>query len=374
MQYLFDNIRVEIVRKTIQYNFLFELSRGDQLIACGRCSSKLSTSINKLMNLLQTSLAALFALATVTVQAEVTFNFSASAEEISTQTFKYKDSAPVWSGKLVSSNGVQSAVAGQVAASINAWSNPTAGIFKAVTNVNMSGTEHTNIADTYARLDMSDTLRFQGAGNSVNVSFKMNYDTVFSGLGFTPFQRVGQIDHFMRMESWRSLGLNYQASNPNYDPGAKCIDYGSDGTYCPTETFKEITKTHSDGKQLSNYIALGGPNGTYTYGEEGNGHYTGEVVMSLTLPTNVDINLNYFAYNHAECFHMSNCSLLNDASHSDYLSLSLENGASFSSSNHYQYLGMAAAVPEPESYAMLLAGLGLLSALARRQRKINFKV
>nr|WP_255719506.1 PEP-CTERM sorting domain-containing protein [Pelomonas sp. P8] len=64
---------------------------------------------------------------------------------------------------------------------------------------------------------------------------------------------------------------------------------------------------------------------------------------------------------------MGSCTLTSDASHSDYLGLVAPQG--FSSASGYQYLGLAAAVPEPATAWMGLAGLGLIAGVLRRRRQ-----
>jgi hypothetical protein len=52
--------------------------------------------------------------------------------------------------------------------------------------------------------------------------------------------------------------------------------------------------------------------------------------------------------------------------------LNLPPGSTFYSAaainNHGQLVGVGTVVPEPETYAMLLAGLGLLGFIARRRK------
>ncbi|MCV2350429.1 PEP-CTERM sorting domain-containing protein [Paucibacter sp. Y2R2-4] len=309
----------------------------------------------------QVCLAALLSCAALNAQAAASLQFGASAENQATQQFVYNFPDSVTSGNF-SSQGPISAVAGGVAATLNVWADPSTGMFKSITQVQMSGfTEQTNIADAYTRLDMSDRLRFEGPGDHVAVKWTLNYDTVFAGLGFEAFARVGGLSHFMQANSFRDLSLSYEVANPTYDPGATCTNLGSDGMYCPPETQQFITQRENLSKYLFREVALGGPDGIYTNGNEDNGRYTGSLELSLLLPTRTDIQLSYTAYNSVRCFHLANCSLSSDASHSDYLGLQVADGASFSSDSGYQYLGVAAAVPEPAS--ALLASLGLIGLL-----------
>ena len=55
-----------------------------------------------------------------------------------------------------------------------------------------------------------------------------------------------------------------------------------------------------------------------------------------------------------------------DFSHTASFAMSAAEGTTLVSSAGINY-GIAAAVPEPETYAMLLAGLGMLSLIARRR-------
>lgn len=296
--------------------------------------------------------------------AESTFHYSAGAEEISTWTLNYLDPGLISSGPFTT-GGLQTVTSGAVSASLNAWADPVSGLFKSYTAVNMSGAEATNIAYASVRLDVTDTLRFSGPGSTVDVTFTMNYDTTFSGLGMTPFPRVREISHFMQLWSDRSVNLSYQVANPIYDPAAVC-GRGEEG--CPPEAQQFLTVTEYAGKTLFKEVALGGPNGIYTNGDADNGHYAGVVTLTATVPTDTDITMSYFGFNYAMCFHLANCALESNALHSDYLGLKVD-GGTYVSASGYQYQGMAAAVPEPESYAMLVAGLGLIGLVARRRSR-----
>jgi hypothetical protein len=308
--------------------------------------------------------AALVAVAAGAAQAETTFHYLATAEEHSTGLSNYLDPGLMTSGPFTT-GGLQTATAGAVSASLNAWADPVNGLFKSYTSINMSGVQATNIATASVRLDVTDTLRFSGPGSTVDVTFTMNYDTTFSGLGMAPFQRVGQLSHFMQTWSDRSVNLTYQVANPIYDPAATCSG-GEMG--CPPEAQPFNTVSEYAGKTLFREVALGGPNGIYTNGDADNGHYSGVVTLTATVPTETDITLTYFGFNYSACFHLASCALESDALHSDYLALKVD-GGTYASASGYQYLGMAAAVPEPESYAMLSAGLGLIALVARRRSR-----
>ncbi len=292
-----------------------------------------------------------------------TFSWGLTAENLVTQTYNYRGSD--YSQNPLSSGGLQTINSGGVQASVNAWADPTSGLFKSITSVQMSGSTPINIAESYARLDISDTVRVTGPGDTATLSITMDYNTTFSGLGMTPFERYQLISHFMQVNSSRYVQASYVTANPGYDPAAQCTDFGSDGIFCPPEAQSTITVNQSAGKDLFREWALGGPQGVYSNGDAENTSYTGQVLLQMVVPTNVDISLNFQLYNGARCFHLANCNLITDASHSDYIGLSVDSGYVFSSAAGYSYLGMAAAVPEPNAAVLLVAGLSALGLVRR---------
>ena len=91
------------------------------------------------------------------------------------------------------------------------------------------------------------------------------------------------------------------------------------------------------------------------------------VTLSMLVPTNVDINLNFQFHTNARCFNLADCALSADASHSDYMGIALDSGYSFTSANGYQYLGVPAAIPEPSTVLLMLAGLVAMGGVVRRR-------
>ncbi|MBU0916277.1 PEP-CTERM sorting domain-containing protein [Aquabacterium parvum] len=295
----------------------------------------------------------------------VTFAWGLDAEEIKTGTFQYvypgDDALPLSTG------GQRTATAGSVSASVNAWVDPYSGTFKAQTTATTGDAGRpTSIAQSYARLDLSDTVRISGPGATTTVTFRMSYDSQFSGLALSSFERVG-LSHFLQADSSRYATLSYRTPNPAYDPEATCTGEG-EMTECGVETIEYFTTYESASKGLFREWALGGPDGVYGNGEVNNGRYTGEVLLSLVVPTGVDLTLEYTVHQNARCFHLSNCDVGVNAMFSDHIGLELADGYTFTSASGFRYEGLAPAVPEPETLALMLAGLTGLGLARRRSQ------
>lgn len=300
----------------------------------------------------------------------VTFAWSLNAESSGSDTQKtFSRVYPGESDQTWSTGGLRTASAGDVNATVNAWANPVGGVFKSAnTATTGSATRSADIAMSYARLDVTDTLRISGPGATAAITFRMSYDTVFSGLGLSPFE-AGDLasDFFMQANSSRNAYLAYQAPNPAYDPNAECTGFGE--IKCGIETMPFITLQETASKSLLREWAQSERGFVYSNGDVDNGRYTGEVLLSMVVPTNVDLTLGYSVDHGARCFRLSNCSVGVDASHSDYIGLELGEGQTFTSAAGYRYEGLAGAVPEPSGLGLMLAGLLGVGVVARRRAR-----
>lgn len=302
-------------------------------------------------------------LASAPARAEAVFSWGVTAEENTTGVRNYLDG---FEDGSFTSGGVQSVTSGGVNATVNAWADPVAGMFKSVTTAQISGgTAPSNIAESYARLDIYDTVNVSGPGSTANLTITLDYDTVFAGLGLSPFPKT-EPWHFMQVDSSRGVWVDYKTANPAFDPSAACTGSG-ESLFCPNEAIEFFTINDSVSKDLFREWAIGGPAGVYGNGDVNDGRYTGQVTLSMLVPTNVDINLNFQFHTNARCFNLADCALSADASHSDYMGIALDSGYSFTSANGYQYLGVPAAIPEPSTVLLMLAGLVAMGGVVRRR-------
>src|SRR6218665_825580 len=121
----------------------------------------------------------------------VTFNWGLSAEEIESWTLNYLSRGET--DPALSTGGLRTITSGTVSASVNAWVDAESGTVKALTTATTGDAGRpTSTPESYARLDLTDTVRISGPGATTTVTFRMSYDSQFSGLELSPFERVNQ--------------------------------------------------------------------------------------------------------------------------------------------------------------------------------------
>ena len=293
-----------------------------------------------------------------------------SAEDQDAGIFQYANADEP--SLAMTTGGMRTLSSEHVSSSVNAWADPVTGMFKSYTGVQISGNTATNIVSAYTSFGISDTVRFFGATDFVDVAFHLSYDTLFEGLGLEPFDRVGSLSHFMQAWSNRGISLNWEVPNPNFNPDAECVDEG-EVYYCPDEAIEYYSSSINQGFSLFREWALGGPNGVYSNGDAENGLYSDTVSFVVNLPVNIDIMLDYSVFNSSRCFHLQSCDLSVNALNSDYIRMEVLNDATFTSSNGYQYLGNTGSnptpVPAPATILLMLTGFGVI--VGRRSLKIR---
>jgi PEP-CTERM motif len=292
--------------------------------------------------------------------ASTVFSYSATTSDAATNTTANQNNLdqPGITGPA-GTPGFVNVATGPAQATVWARADPTVGMFKSFAQVSVDHNPATAYASAHTSLNIRDTLRFSGPGSTVDVALTLNWNTRIAGLG-SPLQGPANGDNywFEQAVSNTDLNLDWDVANPSYDPGYVC---GFLDEWCQPAT---LTVGASGGNSL---VGVVGWNGAGSMSHEGlqDGTYTGSFTLAVTVPVDTDIRLSYQVTTEATCFYLSQCALTVDASHSDYLGLSVAQGGSFSSASGYQYQGLAAAVPEPGTWALSLLGLAALAARRR---------
>lgn len=309
---------------------------------------------------------AALALAAVAAQAGPSMNYSVAVTDAGVGTRALEGRPERFFEGPFATPGVVSASFAEAVGSVQAWSAPEIGMFKSITQAAVSGGSGNLSVGAGVNYGLVDTLYFGGSGAFATASFTLSWDTSVSGLApQAPVLGDDARPSANYADSFQILELSYLAPNPNYvalpgcPPGAD-FQIGNTEMNCPKpETMVRLSGEHS----VTAYTDWDG-----NVAGAGNGRHTGQQTFDWIVPVGVPVRLVYSAGNVAICLNAVDCALTVDASHSDYLGLSVGAGQSFRSDNGYQYLGKPLS-PVPEPATGLLALVGLVPLALRRRRR-----
>jgi hypothetical protein len=291
-------------------------------------------------------------------------NVIATALDVGTDTYKDVGGGYQTITGPFSTNGVLSVQQGAASSSVLANADPVRGMLKSLASAQVANSSSPDHASATAGLFMRDTLRFSGSTPTVDVSFSLAWDTTLSGMDAAVQRPVDGSYWYKQATSSTLVGLSWLTPNPDWTPDTVCLP-GSE--WCmPQFNYRSA----QDGFELVSTFGWDYGGGAARYGAR-DGRYTDSLTFTVTLPVDTDVQLYYEVKTEATCFHIFDCGVTVDASHSNYLSIAAGEGVSFNSVNSYQYLGrdgVPTPVPEPGTWALSLAGVAALLARTRRRR------
>jgi hypothetical protein len=307
--------------------------------------------------------AALLGLTALAARAESVVWYNVVAQQGSDGPAQSIESDNVLQGAF-STDGPVTASSGVASASFSAVADPVMGVFKSLAHASITDGTAASTALAQGYLALSDHLQFTAAADVVRVTFTLSWDTHVSGWGNAIAPTVESLySGTQSFNSTQFLTLGSAAPAAPDNGGCELSEHAvcADTFAAPPRPVHEETGT-----------SFMDPDGTvWTYGQ-GDGHWTGQKLVTFDVPTGQDLLLNYTASTSAVCFYLSGCDLGVDASHSDYIGISVEPGVTFTSSSGYRYAGLAGAVPAvPEPAAWMLALFGLVPIVARSRRRAS---
>lgn len=259
--------------------------------------------------------------------------------------------------------GPVSVTSGVASASFSAVADPVTGMFKSLAQVSIGAGTPASTAVSQGYLAMQDTLRFSGPDAFAHVTFTLNWDTRVAGWDNARIP-LGETGSTGTQEFRSTQYLTLVDANPAPPAGDGGCEL-SEHVVC-ADTLPPPPRPVNSLTGLTFMDAYGaGP----LYGV-GDGRWTGQKTVVFDVPVGQDFVLNYSAGTSAVCVYLSGCDLTVDASHSDYIGMSLDAGVSFTSASGYRYLGLAGAtapVPEPATWLLAFIGMAAVAARARRR-------
>lgn len=274
----------------------------------------------------------------------------------------------------VSSNLALVADAG--ARNATAWASldPSTGAFKVRTDVTTAAASSWGgLTKAEASAGLWDTIRVSSANATAVLEFTVRYNSVFND---APVATAGGWDapHFAFRDTFSAFSVRASHTVINPNPCGECsFSYeetlgeqsgrvSSYALYKAPQEYNESNVVYQSVQQFE-----GSARNERIDQPQSLGNWNGELSFSIVVPTNEDISLSSNFEASSFCDHALSCTSSNDSSHSFYLGLNAVGGA-LVSENGYGYTLGVSAVPEPASYGMLLAGLGLLGVAARRKK------
>lgn len=228
-----------------------------------------------------------------------------------------------------------------------------------------------------AGVGLSDGLKVTATDAATSkLSFNLNYDTTLdlSNVGAIPSpQNAYPAKHNMLSFD---LKVSWEVANPNYtgeggsgeewtEPafltvtkgftGRLWVFWNANGT---TEYHSFLGETGTDVPPLVDQTIIGGLPGA---------SWNGSALFQVDVPTNTDLQFSWGTESRSFCFQTDACRAEADGMHSFYLNLTASEGTVLSESG-YAFLGQTPPVPEPSTWALMLAGLASAAAVARRRR------
>ncbi len=196
-----------------------------------------------------------------------------------------------------------------------------------------------NFSTANSSSELNDTLHFAIAGATANTVTFIPVSFAFSG-SFVPGADTSH--------SSAELGWGFSFGNATaYEYGDYGAGYYSPPNY-PTFAFPEVTPSRVGGWQSYSFASYTPTDTRFS------GVYA---ITGATADIPIDFRLSLNAYNTAL-----------DYSHTGSVSIGHVAGVSFTSDSGVFLTAAGGAVPEPASWALMLAGFGLVGTMARQRR------